>query len=175
MRRRIPAARAVGAALALWCVAGLGDDASHAAKAKPKGRPPALKILSVDPTPLPFIVTKHPLTLTITVELPKTLPEEALLDVTTLITSPSRSSIRLLTSRQTLTDGIAADAVPGDGDPRRIEIIQTWDGTDHTKSIVADGIYDYQVQAKLMVVGKNGPVTKEMSWRKRGTVEVRTR
>jgi hypothetical protein len=40
---------------------------------------------------------------------------------------------------------------------------------------VADGIYDYQVQAKLMVPGKNGPVTKETSWKKRGTLEVRTR
>jgi hypothetical protein len=53
--------------------------------------------------------------------------------------------------------------------------MQTWDGTDHTKHIVADGMYDYQVQAKLMVPGKNGPLLREASLKKRGKFEVRTR
>jgi len=172
MKRRAAVARAIGIAVALWCLTGSGDGVSHAAKAKAKARPPDLKILSVDPMPRPFVVTEPPLTLTILVELPKTLPGEALLDVATLITSPSKSSIRLLTSRRTLTDEIAADAA---SDPRRVEIVQTWDGTDQTKRVVADGTYDYQVQAKLMVPGRNGPLTRETSWKKRGRFVVRER
>lgn len=173
MRRRRAAVQALGVVVALWCLTGSGDGVSHAAKAKAKSRPPDLKILSVDPAPLPFVVTEHPLTLTIMVTLPKTLPEEALLNVTTLITSPSKSSIRVLESRQPLTDKTVTDAAIENGNPRRIEIVQMWDGTDHTKRVVSDGTYDYQVQAKLMVPGKNGLLTRETSWKRRGSIEVR--
>lgn len=161
--------------MALWCLAGVGDGVSHAAKAKATARPPDLKILSVDPTPLPFVVTERPLTLTIMVELPKTLPEEALLNVTTLITSPSKSSIRVLESRQPLTDTAVTDAAIEHGSPRRIEIVQTWDGTDQTKRVVSDGTYTYQVVAKLMAPGKGGPLTQQTSWKRRGSFEVRER
>jgi hypothetical protein len=146
---------------------------SDAAKSKVKGKPPELKIISVDPAPIPFLVPAVvPLTLTIMVEMPKTLPEETILDVTTLITSPSKSSIRVLASRQTVTNRSVMES----GDPPRIEIIQTWDGTDQTKRAVSQGRYDYLVQAKLMVNGgKNGAVTRTTSWRKRGSIEVKTR
>jgi hypothetical protein len=169
------AVQAIGLAMALWWLAGSGDGVSDAATAKTKARPPDLKILSVDSMPFPFVVNESPLTLTIMVELPKNLPEQALLNITTLITSPSKSSIRLLENNQPLTDKILADAGTKNGDRRQVKIVQKWDGTDQTKQIVSDGIYDYQVQAKLMVVGKNGPVTRETAWKKRGTFEVRTR
>ena len=169
------AGQAIGLALALSCLAGTGDSLSYAAKTKTPARQPDLKILSVDPMPFPFVVNESPWTLTITVELPKNLPEQALLNVTTLITSPSKSSIRLLENNQPLTGKIPADASNENDDQRRIKIVQRWDGTDHTKQIVSDGLYDYQVQAKLMVAGKNGPVTQVTSWKKRGTFEVRTR
>ena len=159
----------------MLCLLAAGDGLSYAAKPKVKARPPDLKILSVDPMPLPFFVNESPLTLTITVELPKNLPDKALLNVTTLITSPSKSSIRLLENNQPLTDKTLTGADTENGGPRRIKIVQRWDGTDHTKQIVSDGLYDYQVQAKLMVVGKNGPVTRETAWKRRGTFEVRTR
>jgi len=175
MKRRRAAVQALGVVVALWCLTGPGDGSSHAAKAKAKARPPDLKILSVDPAPLPFVVTEQTLTLTIMVELPRTLPEEALLNVTTLITSPSKSSIRVLESRQPLTDKTMTDAAIENGSPRRIEIVQLWDGTDQTKRVVPDGTYDYQVQAKLMVPGKNGPLTRETSWKRRGSLQVRER
>jgi hypothetical protein len=167
--------QAIGLALALWCLAGSGDGVSGAAKTKTPVRPPDLKILSVDPIPTPFVVNEQPLTLTIMVELPKNLPDKALLNVTTLITSPSKSSIRLLENNQPLTDKTPADAGNKNDEQRRIKVVQRWDGTDQTKQIVSDGLYDYQVQAKLMVAGKNGPVTRETAWKKRGTLEVRTR
>ena len=165
--------QALTVAVALWCLTGAGDGASHAAKTKTAGRSPDLKILSVETTPLPFVVTARPLTFTIMVELPKALPEEALLNVTTLITSPSKSSIRVLESRQPLTDKTMTDAAIENGSPRRIEVIQTWDGTDQTKRVVPDGTYAYQVHAKLMAPGKNGSLTRETAWRKQGSFEVR--
>ena len=173
--RRATATLAVGVAATLWCLIGSGDGLTHAAKPKAKAKPPDLKVLSVYPAPLPFVLSEAPLTLTIMVELPQTVPDEALLDVTTLITSPSKFSIRLLTNRQMVAGKDAPDAGDKNGDPRLIEIVQTWDGTDHEKRVVADGIYDYQVQAKLMVPGKNGPLTRVTAWKKRGTFEVKTR
>ena len=159
----------------MLCLLAAGDGLSHAAKPKARAHPPNLKILSVDPMPLPFVVTERSLTLTIMVELPKTLPEEALLNVTTLITSPSKSSIRVLESRRPLTDKTVTDAAIENGSPRRIEVVQMWDGTDQTKRVVSDGTYNYQVVAKLMAPGKNGTLTRETSWKRRGSFEVRER
>ena len=148
---------------------------SHAASAKVKGKFPDLKILSVEATPMPFFLNEHPLTLTITVALPKSVPGDALLDVTTLITSPSKTSFRLLTNRQAVASNAATGTDGAISLPSQVQVMQTWDGTDHTKHIVADGMYDYQVQAKLMVPGKNGPLLREASLKKRGKLEVRTR
>jgi|GEM_PF-1770246 len=145
------------------------------AKIKVKTHQPNLKILSVDPSPLPFVVTERPLTVTIVVELPKTLPDEALLNVTILITSPSKSSIRVLESLLPITNQIKAEVVGEHGHPQQIEIVQVWDGTDQTKRVVPDGSYTYQVVAKLMAPGKNGPLTQATSWKIQGRFEVRER
>jgi hypothetical protein len=162
----------VGVVLAAWLLSNAGDNISHA-KTKAKSRPPDLKILSVDTTPLPFVPNGTPLTLIIKIELPKVIPEEALLDVSTLITSTSRSSFRLLSSRQMLrTTGDISE--PASETERRLEVVQIWDGTDHNDRIVVEGMYDYQVQAKLMVLNKSGaPLTRINAWKKRGILEVR--
>lgn len=176
LKRYTQTALAIGLAVLVWSLAGAGPESSYAAKPKAKAKTPDLKIVSVDPAPLPFVVpAETPLILTIMVELPKKLPDDAVLDVTTLITSPSKLSIRLLTSRQMVTGKRVLDAEGGNGGLPMIEVVQTWDGTDHTKQVVSDGTYDFQVQAKLMVMGKNGPLTRTTSWRKRGSFEVRTR
>ncbi len=165
----------------MLCLLAAGDALSHVIKPKtksmppPKAHPPILRILSVDPTPLPFVVTEQPLILTILVQLPKTLPDEALLNVTTLITSPSRSSIRVLESHRSLTDQVLTEAAIGNGNPQRIEVVQVWDGADQTKRVVPDGIYTYQVVAKLMAPEKNGLLTQTTSRKKRGSFEVRER
>ncbi len=148
---------------------------SHAVSAKAKGKMPDLKILSVEATPAPYFLNEHPLTLTITVELPKNVPGDALLDVTTLITSPSKTSLRVLTNRQAVPSEAAAKTDGAKRIQRVVQVTQTWDGSDHTRRVVADGLYDYQVQAKLMAPGKSGPMTRETSLKKRGRLEVRTR
>jgi len=45
---------------------------------------------------------------------------------------------------------------PGSETGRRLEVVQTWNGTDHNDRIVVEGMYDYQVQVKLMVLNKSG-------------------
>ncbi|HEY3196480.1 MAG TPA: hypothetical protein VGJ57_00580 [Nitrospirales bacterium] len=162
----------VGTVLAVCLLANPGDDLSYAKRAKARSRPPDLKILSVDPAPIPFVPNGVPLTLTIKVALPRVIPEDALLDVSTLITSTSRSSFRLLSTRQML---------PTTGDPdgsvdenRQIDVVQTWDGTDNNDRLVVQGMYDYQVQVKLMVLNKSGsPLTRLSAWKKRGNFEVK--
>jgi len=162
----------IGVVLTACLLGSPSADLGHAAKARAKSRPPDLKILSVDPNPLPFVPNGVPLTLTIKVELPKVIPEEALLDVSTLITSTSRSSFRLLSSRQMLPTTGDTDLRPEA--PRRIDVVQTWDGTDNNDQVVEQGMYDYQVQVKLMVLSKSGsPLTRLSAWKKRGNFEVK--
>jgi hypothetical protein len=193
IRQRRPVVLALCVTLGAWLIAGFGDGLSQAAnapeqakqtkpkqgtekaktKTKAKAKPPDLKILSVDPAPLPFVPDEASLTLTIMVELPKTVPEGSLLDVTTLITSPSKLSIRLLSDRRLLPERTAEGEK--NGEASLVEFVQTWDGTDHTKRLVSAGTYEYQVQAKLMVIGKNGPLTRTSSWKKKGSFEVRMR
>ena len=162
----------VAAVLAVCLLGSLGDHLSYAARAKARSRPPDLRILSVDPAPIPFVPNGIPLTLTIKVELPKVIPEDALLDVSTLITSTSRSSFRLLSTRQMLPT--TGDPDLPDEDTRQIDVVQTWDGTDNNDRVVVEGVYDYQVQVKLMVLNKSGsPLTRLSAWKKRGNFEVK--
>src|SRR5207247_7814716 len=121
---------AVGLSISVALLATALAASSHAASDKPKGKIPDLKILSVEATPVPFFLNEHPLTLTITLELPKSLPGGALLDVTTLITSPSKTSFRLLTNRQAVANDTAAGTEGAKSIPRLIQVMQTWDGTD---------------------------------------------
>src|SRR5438034_3787338 len=171
MMRTVAVVLAIGAGLLVTSL----HDPSHAAGVELKGKFPHLKVLSVEATPMPFFLNEHPLTLTITIALPKSIPEDALLDVTTLITSPSKTSFRLLTNRQAVANDSAAGADGAKSIPLQVQVMQMWDGTDHTRRIVAHGRYDYQVQAKLLVPGKNGPLMRQASRKKRGKVEVRTR
>src|SRR3989442_5027555 len=128
---------AVALAISVGLLATSLDAPSHAASAKVKGKFPDLKILSVEATPMPFFLNEHPLTLTITVALPKSVPGDALLDVSTLITSPSKTSFRLLTNRQ----AVANDAAGGGGGaksiPPQVPIKQMLERDDPTKRIGA--------------------------------------
>ncbi|MGH2620367.1 MAG: hypothetical protein ACRDHG_07325, partial [Anaerolineales bacterium] len=46
----------------------------------------------------------------------------------------------------------------------RMTITLTWDGNDQTGQRVQQGRFDYEVRAKLLVVGENGPRTQMVSW-----------
>lgn len=178
------------------------------AKRKPvQADPPDLRIVAVTVAPRPYSPGEGSLDLTVEVELPHDLNGATMLEVSSLISSPSKSSLRFLASRQPVAgpppadsaarakppvagplvkagesapDGSAADMhdngvrrSDGDGKMSRIAVTLTWDGRDQTKQVVINGKYGYEVRAKLLAVGENGPRTLMVSWPKHGTLEVR--
>jgi len=149
------------------------------AKRKPVQRPePDLRIVAVTASPEPYSPGTGSLDLAVEVEMPKELNGATLLEVSSLISSQSKRSMRFLASRQAVSDQPASDPPPkaqtaADSPPSRIVVKLTWDGTDQTKQLVEHGQYRYEVRAKLLVVGENGPRTQMVSWPKRGTLEVK--
>ena len=154
-------------ALAFWAPA----DAS--AKSKPQRAPrpdPELKILNLDVSPNPYAISSGSLQFSAVVKLPKELDGATLLEVSSFITSPSKNSLRFLTTRTTLephaasTDGSA---------PPHISVLLTWDGLDQKKIPSVAGRYQFEVRAKLLANGEKGPRTQMVAWPKRGTIEVK--
>jgi len=157
-------------------------EVSAATKRKPAYQAqPDLRILSVSVSPEPYAAGFGSLDLAIEVELPKDLEDAMLLEVSSLISSPSKRSLRFLTNRQPVgaqpqgtPSSSSAQGTPSSAAaPQRIVVTLSWDGTDQTRQLVADGQYHYEVRAKLLGKGENGPRTQMVSWPKRGTIEVR--
>lgn len=157
------------ASLAL-CVGGSID---AWAKSKPPRAPrpePDLKILELKITPLPYRVASGPLELATVVQLPKDLDGATLLELWCLVTSPSKTSIRFLSTRKPLE---AHGTPTGDTTLPRLSITLAWDGKDHRKSTAEPGLYHYEMRAKLLANGEKGPRTLIVSWPKRGTLDVK--
>jgi len=131
---------------------------------------PELKILYLNVSPNPYTISSGPLQFSALVQLPKELDGVTLLEVSSFITSPSKNSLRFLTTRTPLephaasTDGAA---------PPRISVLLTWDGLDQKKIPARAGLYNFEVRAKLLANGEKGPRTQMVAWPKRGTVEVK--
>ena len=131
---------------------------------------PELKILNLNVSPNPYTISSGPLQFSALVQLPKELDGVTLLEVSSFITSPSKNSLRFLTTRTPLephaasTDGAA---------PPRISVLLTWDGLDQKKFPARAGLYNFEVRAKLLANGEKGPRTQMVAWPKRGTVEVK--
>jgi hypothetical protein len=54
-----------------------------------------------------------------------------------------------------------------------MQVKLVWDGMDQSKQAVPEGLYTYEVRAKLLNVGDSGPRTQMVSWPKRGTFVVK--
>ncbi|HTK88405.1 MAG TPA: hypothetical protein VL329_11750 [Nitrospiraceae bacterium] len=136
--------------------------------------PPELKIVSVMIAPPTYIPGQGTLDFTIEIELPKETDRHLLLEVSTLISSPSMRSMRFLSSRQSL-DKVehGVSAAPAADNKPRIEVVLTWDGMDQSKELARSGIYDYEIHAKLLAVGENGVRTHMNAWRKHGTLALK--
>jgi len=146
-------------------------DASAKRKRNRTPRPePELKILELKVSPNPYTVSAGSLEFEVLVQLPKELNDSTLLEVSSLISSPSKTSIRFLSLRKPLE----AHSAPGKGtELPRISVLLTWDGMDQTKAPAEGGLYQYELRAKLLANGEKGPRTQTVSWPKRGTLEVR--
>ncbi len=145
---------------------------------------PDLKIIEVSIKPVPYSPQHGELEFGVTLDLPPEVESKALLEVTALISSPSRSSLRFLSYRNPIAPLLAATgrprikAVPAStlaqkGPSPRIRIKLTWDGKDHTKQEVSAGTYHYELRAKVIAGGDNTPRTLTVSWPKRGTLLVK--
>jgi hypothetical protein len=143
------------------------------AKTKPP-RPPApepeLKIVDLSFTPAPYAPANGPLELAVTVQLPKELNGATILEVSSLISSPSKTSLKFLSHRQP----VPARAPGTNNDtPQRLSVKLSWNGQDHRKQVAGPGSYTYEVRTKLLTDGDKGPRTLMVSWPKRGTLEVK--
>jgi len=136
--------------------------------------PPELKIVSVLIAPPSYVPGDGTLDFTIEIELPKETDRHLLLEVSTLISSPSMRSMRFLSSRQSIDkpeQGVSA--APITNSKPRIEVTLTWDGMDQAKELAGTGTYDYEIRAKLLAIGENGVRTHMNAWPKRGTLMLR--
>jgi len=143
------------------------------AKTKPPRVPrpePELKILDLNIAPTPYTPSNGPLQFAVTVQLPKELNGATILEVSSLISSPSKTSLRFLSHRQGVQ--VPAPALVG-GAPPKLSLQLTWDGQDHRKQLAGPGQYAYEVRIKLLADGEKGPRTLMVAWPKRGTLEVK--
>jgi hypothetical protein len=146
-------------------------DASAKRKRNRAPRPePELKILDLTVTPNPYTVSAGSVEFSALVQLPKELNDATLLEVSSLVSSPSKTSIRFLSIRKPLEPHSVAKK---GAEPPKVSIVLTWDGMDHTKAPAEAGLYQYELRAKLLLNGEKGPRTQMVSWPKRGTLEVR--
>ena len=143
------------------------------AKSKPNRAPrpePELKILTLNVSPNPYIISSGPLQFSAMVQLPKELNGATLLEVSSFITSPSKNSLRFLTTRKPLEPHTAPT---GGAAPPHVSVLLTWDGLDQKKIQPGAGLYQFEVRAKLLANGEKGPRTQMVAWPKRGTIEVK--
>ncbi len=136
--------------------------------AKRKRRTPSspLKIVDITTSPVPFAPGSEPMVITVTVGLPEKLDQFDLLEVSSLISVPTRRSIRFLVKRQVLDTVIIKDGKP------RMTTTLLWDGKDQTRKHVPQGTYSYEARAKLMAHEEGFTKVKIVSPFARGTLDV---
>ncbi|MFQ5990991.1 MAG: hypothetical protein ACE5NA_01020 [Nitrospiraceae bacterium] len=153
----------------------IAGDSADAKRRSSKRSHSSLRIIAVSPSATSYSPEKGPLDLAIEVQLPNNLYGDTILEVSSLITSPSRTALKFLSSRQALTAPSPDKSAPADQttdtDPR-VHIILTWDGTDQSNQRAKSGHYRYEVRAKLLRIGYNGPRTALAARPVRGTIEV---
>lgn len=133
-------------------------------------REPELRILDLKVSPNPYTISSGPLQFSVLVQLPKELNGATLLEVSSFITSPSKNSLRFLTTRTPLEPHAAST----DGtSPPQISVVLSWDGLDQKRVPSGAGLYHFEVRAKLLANGEKGPRTQMVGWPKRGTIEVK--
>ncbi len=142
-------------------------------KAKPQRAPrpePEIKIIELTVAPTPYSPENGPLEFSVTVRLPRELNGATILEVSSLISSPSKTSIRFLSSRER----VQAKVPNGSGEaPPTLSVRLLWDGQDHRKQPAGAGTYSYEVATKLLMDGEKGLRTMMVAWPKRGTIEVK--
>lgn len=147
--------------------------ADSLSKVKPSRIPrpePELKIVGLTIAPTPYTLGNGPLQFSVTVQLPKEVNGDVILEVTSLISSRSKTSLRFLTHRQPVQ---ISSAVNGETERSKVSVELAWDGQDHRKQLAEVGTYSYEVRTKLLANGEKGLRTVMVAWPKRGMLEVK--
>ncbi len=131
---------------------------------------PGLKIVGLSIAPTPYTLGNGPLQFSVTVQFPKEVNGDLILEVTSLISSPSKTSLRFLTHRQPV---LIPSAGNGELERSTVSVELAWDGQDHRKQLVEVGTYSYEVRTKLLANGEKGLRTVMVAWPKRGILEVK--
>lgn len=131
---------------------------------------PELKIVGLTIAPTPYTLGNGPLQFSVTVQLPREVNGDVILEVTSLISSPSKTSLRFLTHRQPV---LIPSAENGELERATVSVELAWDGQDHRKQLAEGGTYSYEVRTKLLANGEKGLRTVMVAWPKRGTLEVK--
>ncbi len=124
------------------------------------------------------------------VRLPPQIDPSSLIEVSFLLSSPSKRHFRFLSIRKPIElleeDGIAAQIgdrpnlppalvpVALKKTPRRMFVVLSWDGTDQYQQLVTGGTYDYVARVKLLEITDTGVRTKMVSWKKKGNLKIKT-
>ena len=153
------------------CLPFLLPDDGWAKNKQPRApRPePELKILDVNVAPSPYTPGNGSLQFAVSVQLPKELDGATTLEVTSLISSPSKTSLRFLSHRRP----VEVHPVAGVAERPKLSIELSWDGQDHRKQLAGSGTYSYEVRMKLLKDGDKGLRTMMVAWPKRGMLEVK--
>lgn len=133
---------------------------------RPPAHEPDLRIVQVTLSTDSYVPGQGMLDVAVEIELPTYLDGEILLEVSSLISSPSKRTMRFLANRQPV-------ALPQADGTSRITVTLTWDGTDQHEHRVGQGRYTYEIKAKLLAVSEKSPRTLMISWPKRGAIDVK--
>ena len=136
------------------------------AKRKKSAYKHPLKIVDITASPVPFAPGHGPMALTVTVELPKKTDAFDVLEVSSLISVPTRRSIRFLVRRQSLNTVVIEGGKP------YMKTTLLWDGKDQARQHVRQGTYSYEARAKLMAHEDGFIKAKIVSPFARGTLDV---
>jgi hypothetical protein len=142
-------------------------------KVKPSQAPrfePELKIVDLAIAPKPYVLGNGPLQFSVTVQLPKDMRGDLILEVSSLLSSPSKTSVRFLTHRQPVQISSISDRGT---ERQKVSIELVWDGQDQRKQLAVAGTYSYEVRTKLLLNGEKGLRTVMVGWPKRGTLQVK--
>ena len=135
---------------------------------------PDLKILTLHAAPMPYRPQEGPFHFIATVQLPKEVDEQLMLEVSALVTSSSMTSLRFLSIRQPVNEHAqTATSATGDTQQKHVHVDLVWDGLDHNKQQVPVGSYEYEVRVKLLSNGEKGQRTQMLAWPKRGRFVVK--
>lgn len=124
-----------------------------------------VKVEEVATFPDPFIIGQSPLTISMMVKVPLSGVDRKILEVSALITSPTRRTMSFVSQRLPLAE------VTQGGLLGLVSVELVWDGKDQYEHLVADGSYFYEIQAKVLEDKGIGPRTKIVSRRVQGTLE----